>query len=135
MLRSAIKTIRFLLRIRNRDRIPKLPRILATEYDSVTDIEARAMARLGIRSPSGLRAAMRRHDVATPDELIELLEHQRPRRNIPERIKRMLWRGTRGSHVHPHAADIRRHVGTSRNPALEARIRAVQRFYRQSSSE
>lgn len=130
MFKTIAKTVRFLWRIRNREKIPKLPRVLATEYSSVTHIEARAMARLGIRSPSGLRAAMKRAGVQTPDELIALLEHQIPRRNIPQRIKRMLWRGTRGQLTHPHVDEIRRYAGPSRNQVVEDRKKRALRASR-----
>jgi len=101
------KIIRHLMRIKNRDRIPKLPwGMLATAYEQIDPDSARVMARLGIRDPLGMKRAMKRHRVATVDELVSVLEHQRARRDVGKRWHDMLDRVIGGSPQPPHRADI-----------------------------
>lgn len=95
------------IRIMNRDRIPKLPRgMLATAYDDVKADERRVMARLGSRDIAGVRRAMRRYGVQTIDELVDLLEHQKPERNTRHRLNMAIGRMIGGHETDPHRADI-----------------------------
>lgn len=116
-----------LLAIRNRDRIPKLPRaMLATKYDpgSLTRIERDIMARLGTRDKQGIKQAMKRYKVKTPEALLELLEHQKPRRRFLYRLKMAIGRLAGGYAKPPHIKEIKA-VGTPRNSEIESRLKAT----------
>jgi hypothetical protein len=101
--------IRYIFRLRNRDRIPKLPRgMLATHYDyaALDEHSIRVMARLGIRDPLGLKRAMKRYKAKTVDELVGKIEHQSPTRKIRERAMLALGRAVGGSPTPPHRKEI-----------------------------
>lgn len=66
------------------------------------------MARLGARDPKGVKAAMRRYGVSTVQELVDLLEHYKPKRNIGHRLRVGLGRLFGGTDHDPHAEAIRR---------------------------
>ncbi len=120
-----------LLAIRNRDRIPKLPRgMLATHYEagSLTRKEREIMARLGTRDRQGIKAAMKRHKVKTPDALLELLEHQKPRRRFLYRLKMALGRLAGGYSKPPHIKEIKA-VFQPRNREIEDRLKQIVRSY------
>lgn len=122
------KLLKYLWAITNRQKIPRLPRIAAAEYDHVTADEARIMTRYGIRSPSGMRAAMKKYRVATADELAAVLEHFRPRRNLQARIRRGLLRLSGGTLRNPHTDEIKR--VNPRSPVereIQERIRRLSR--------
>lgn len=72
--------------IYNAWRIPKLPRMLATRYDSIPRETIDVMRRLGIRDPRGIQVAMRRYNVTSIKDLVALLEYQKPKRNIRQRL-------------------------------------------------
>jgi hypothetical protein len=99
--------IQFLWRIANRDKIPKLPRgMLAGHYDAITEDERRVIARMGARDPLGVRVAMKRARAGDVDELVDQLEHYKPRREILRRIDRMITRALYATDYHPHRIDI-----------------------------
>jgi hypothetical protein len=90
-----------------RDQIPKLPRgMLASEYKQVTEDERRVMARMGTRDPVGVKRAMRLYGAKTAQELIEMLDHQQPTRNIRHRIWLGIGRLVGGEEKHPHQEEI-----------------------------
>ena len=72
--------------IYNAWRIPKLPRMLATKYDSIPKETVDVMRRLGIRDPRGIQVAMRRYNVTSIKDLVAILEYQKPKRNIRHRL-------------------------------------------------
>lgn len=122
------KILRKLWRLTPWDKLPRAPRMFATEYDRADKAEARVMARLGIRSPSGLRVAMKRYNVETIDELVAELEHHQPRRRLAHRIKLMLARASGGTRGHPHAGEIYRAVKRRRGADLvDERVKQVKR--------
>lgn len=121
--------IRSLLRIRNYERIPKLPRgMLATDYETISREDARVMARLGARSPSGVKLAVKRAGVESVEDLIRELQHYRPQRNIARRWNRMLCRLFDASDDHPHRQavieDARRSRRRRNNSEIEERLKA-----------
>jgi hypothetical protein len=73
--------------IYNASRIPKLPRMLATKYDSIPPEVVDVMRRLGIRDPRGIQVAMKHYNVTSIKDLVAILEYQKPKRNI----RRRLW--------------------------------------------
>lgn len=109
--------------------IPPLPRMLASRYEGLTSDEIRVMARYGIRSPSGLKLAMKKYGATNIDDLVLHLEHHRPRRRMLDRLKKMFFRGTYGTSYHPHAKEISRAVRTKKadNLELERRIKRAKR--------
>lgn len=119
--------IRYLTTIRNRDRIPKLPRaMLAADYDSLDRDARRVLARVGARDPAGIKLAMKRRGARTVDDLIEQLEHQRPRRAILRRIMDGLGRISRGVDHVPHQAEI---VRAMRAPCPDEHISRIRMHY------
>jgi hypothetical protein len=72
--------------IYNASRIPKLPRMLAAEYDSIPRETIDVMRRLGIRDPRGIQVAMKHYNVTSIKDLVAILEYQKPKRNIKKRI-------------------------------------------------
>lgn len=107
MIRLAV----WLWTIVNRRRIPPLPRLFTSAYKTIDDDAARVMARYGIRSPSGIRAAMKKHKVDTIDDLVAQLEHHRVKRNLKKRLEWGLERLSGGTAYNPHSTAIRRLVG------------------------
>lgn len=102
-----IKLIRALLEIKDRDRIPPLPRgLYSSEYETFTDEQRRVLARYGARDPLGIRYAMKRHNAQTVQELISKLEHYKPRRNPVERARRFIARLYGGYDYNPHKSAI-----------------------------
>lgn len=119
-------------RIFNRDRIPKLPRVFATRYDSIPGETRYVMRRLGCRDPRGVEIAMRRYGVATVQELIDLLEHQRPRRRVLHRLWLALARVVGDYDRPPHTDDIKRQsrMTARRRQAIQVAER-IDRFKKQ----
>jgi hypothetical protein len=105
-LKKIVRIGRKLLRLTAWDKIPRVPRVLATDFKTFTDAEARVMARLGIRSPSGLQLALKRHKVNNVDELVALLEHHKPRRRLLYRLRLMAARAGGSRFGHPHRKEI-----------------------------
>jgi hypothetical protein len=120
------KIVNALWRLKPRDRIGRPPRMLATDFNSYSILEARIMARYGIRSPSGLKRAMRAYGVDSVEDLINALEHHRPQRKIGHRARLMLQRAVGGTPYDPHAATIRKTFKTrAATPELAARVKRL----------
>lgn len=122
------KLVKYLLKVSLRSQIPPLPRMPAAEYRQINPEIARVMARYGIRSPSGLKTAFRRHQVATIDALVARLEHHRVRREIRRRWRAGMQRIAGGSHQNPHAKEIERvRLDNPHHQELQERIRRLKR--------
>lgn len=101
------KIIRALLLLRMRDRIPKLPRaMLAEKYQRLDRAHERVLARLGARSPNGVRVALKRAGVETIPDLVAQLEHFRARRRVGERLRKMVGKFFGATQYHPHQRAI-----------------------------
>lgn len=115
--------LRMLLTIKNRDRIPRLPRgMLSTEYTTISRDDARVLARLGARSPSGVQIALKRAGATSVNELVQQLQHHRPRRNIRQRWSRALDRLLRASDKHPYRADVLSDARHARRRAARSEV-------------
>lgn len=126
-----IKLIRFIMRIKLRERIPKLPRgMLASPYDAINEDERRVMARMGIRSPSGLRLAMKRYKAASVDELVSNLKHYQPRRRPLARLAQMIGRLIGTHNYDPHRADMRKEFRrTPEDKTLQNHVKFVSKRF------
>lgn len=127
-----VKLLKVLWRIKNKERIPKLPRgMLATEYREITEDQRRIMARMGIRSPSGVNLALKRAKVKTTEELIALLKHHQPRRRMGEKLCLMIGRLFGSYGYDPHRSQLIKEA--KRSPAdiaLKTRVKDIsKRFY------
>jgi hypothetical protein len=99
--------LRYALRLRNKDKIPRLPwGMLTTDYTVIDENAARVMARLGARDPLGVQKALKRHKARDVDELVARLEHQMPRRKIRERLELMVGRLVGGTKYPPYRREI-----------------------------
>lgn len=99
--------IRALWRLAKWERIPKLPRgMLSERYSTLGDDQSRVLARLGARSPNGVRVALKRAKVGTIPELVRLLTHFSPRRRLLHKLDLMLTRITYSTPYHPHRRAI-----------------------------
>jgi hypothetical protein len=121
-----------LYRLLPKQRIPKLPgRMYSSEFHTFTSDERRVLARLGARDPKGIRLALKRHNVETVDELVRLLDHQRPQREFRRRWAALMGRTFDTTEHQPHAREIietaRRERRRQRpeNRAMEMRLRDV----------
>lgn len=92
--------------IYNASRIPKLPRMLAGRYEHIPRETVDVMRRLGCRDPRGVQVAMKRYGVNTIPELVEILEYQKPKRNIRNRVKLAVGRLIGGMENIPHKSEI-----------------------------
>lgn len=122
--------------IRNKDRIPKLPRgMLASKYESesLERQDLRVLARLGARDPRGIKVAMRRWGVTTLEALVARLEHYEAQRNIANRVKLAIGRLFGGYQSDPHRAEIirdeRRRKKSLMHIQVEERLKAARRAY------
>lgn len=125
-----LKTFFYIL---NRDRIPKLPRgMLSSDYNHIAPDERRIMARIGARDPAGIQFAMKRYGVASKEELIALLEHQQPRRNVWHRLLSAFGRAAGGVDYVPHHEEVlqaaRAQRRAKKNAAVIERLRETQRM-------
>ena len=124
--------------IYNRRRVPPLPRgMLATDYEDIPGPERRVMARLGARDPRGVQFAMKRAGVQSVEELVELLDHYKPQRNIWQRIYNGLGRLVGGEDHDPHreeiVKDIRRNKKTTGRVQIEERVKIVSRAFKEKN--
>lgn len=126
-MKLIIRLLLWLYKISNLRRIAPLPRVYTSAYNDIDQDAARVMARYGIRSPSGMRAAMKKHKVQTVDELVQRLEHHKVRRDLQKRLKGGLQRVSGGTPYNPHKKAIKRLVGLpgDENAALKERIRRL----------
>ena len=108
---SLRRFISVIIKLKNRDYIPKLPRgFLANPYheDNVTAEQWRVLHRIGSRDPAGIKKALKDYDVDNIDQLIELLHHHKPSRNIKRRLRTAFCRLI-GEYDHdPHALTVKR---------------------------
>lgn len=119
--------VKALLRIRNYERIPKLPRgYLAGEYDVIDDHARRVLARFGARDPIGVQRALRKANADDVDQLVERLEHYTPKRRLGHRIVQMLGRINGGSQSPAHRQEIMQATRPIRLDEQEARRRLKQ---------
>lgn len=115
--------IRVLWRIKRRDRVPPLPRMLATRQKRpVGRSEGRVLARLGARDARGVKVAMKRAGVDNVQQLSELLAHFRPQRHVLARIDRLIGRFFGALDYMPHRLDIIR-AGRRRRADSDTRTR------------
>ena len=93
--------------IANYHRIPKLPRgFLSSSYTLLNRTERRVLARLGARDPRGIEFALKRAKLKDVHQLIDVLEHQTPKRRMRTRIINGITRIMGSSHEHPHIREI-----------------------------
>jgi hypothetical protein len=125
--------IRALTRIRNYERIPRLPRgMLASHYDGIAPEERRVIARMGARDPRGVRVAMRRARAQDVDMLVSGLQHHRARRRVRRRIDLMIGRWLRATEYPPHRREIlqdERESKSGGNAVIAARIKRTMKEY------
>lgn len=126
------RLIRYLVQIYNWQRIPRLPWMLAADYDDVDSPERRVMARVGARDPRGVKQAMRKYGVDNVNDLVALLEHQEAKQQIAERAELMANRLIGGSAQPAHQVaimeDARRAKRRKNNDDLYQRIYEVQQW-------
>lgn len=111
-----------------RSMIPPLPRMFSSHYDSIDPESERVMVRYGIRSPSGIKRAMKKYNVNTVDELAKVLEHHQAKRQIQKRFNDGMRRAIGGTANNPHRDQIRRAFSTrnrSEKEIIKERIRRL----------
>jgi hypothetical protein len=98
-----------LWKIFNRQYIPPLPRMLATNYnsDELTNDQSRVLARIGARDPAGIKRAFKIYQVDNINDLVAVLEHYQPRRNVRRRLYMALARLSGGYLHDPHADEVK----------------------------
>jgi hypothetical protein len=131
LVKAIKKTLYKIFTLTIRDKIPPPPRGLATHYEHMTDGAARVAARLGIRSPDALPAALRRANAESVDELVQALDHFQPRRKIARRAAGFLIRLMRSQRGHPHLSEILRFEREKRQPhnaIVQERLNKVRRW-------
>lgn len=101
-----LKIWRTFFMIYNASRIPRLPRMLASDYEVIPRDVVDVMRRLGCRDPRGVRAAMKRYGVNTIPELVEILEYQKAKRNVKNRFWLAIGRVVGGTDEIPHTSEI-----------------------------
>jgi hypothetical protein len=127
MIRGLVRLIRFLWRLRWHERIGKLPRIASSEYDHIDRDAARIMSRYGIRSPSGITAAMKKYKVKTVDHLVLKLEHRKAQRRIGKKWQEALRRLSGGTRQNPHTREIKQVENRPYDDELLQRIKRIRR--------
>lgn len=125
------KIFRKLWTITYRQRIRTIPaRWLSTEFRSASRDEWRVMARLGARSPHGVRAQVKRRRLADADEYARQLEHFRPIRALKRRISRMAGRALNAHDYIPHRAELKRRRRSLRPEVVNLRIEEVKAIWK-----
>lgn len=78
--------------VKTKQRLPRIPRMYANEYDrpDVSFDEARVFARVGARSPEGVQMVLKKFRLKSIDELVALLPHRRYKPNAHARLRRWL---------------------------------------------
>lgn len=115
------RLIKYLLHLKPKEKLGRVPNMFATEFKSFSDSDARAMARLGIRSPSGLKSAMRKYRVNSVDDLIDRLDHHKPKRHVWRRLRNIFSRWAGGYDYVPHRQEIMRAHKTNNDLLLKRR--------------
>ena len=90
-------------------RLPRLPRAMYSngDYEGLSRAERECLARVGARDKKSLKVALKRYGVDTVDELLLLLSHHKPRRDIGRRMFQALGRLFGGLEFDPHAREVR----------------------------
>lgn len=132
-----LKLLRALWELRKWELIPKLPRgMLAESYRALHEDEARVAARLGARSPTGVKVALKRAGVGTIPELVAQLDHFTPRRRLLRRLDQMIDRATYSTPYHPYqraiVTDARRAHRRASEVETMRRIEAAARVFREN---
>jgi uncharacterized membrane-anchored protein YjiN (DUF445 family) len=87
--------------------IPRLPRgMLSADFETFDKNERRVLARFGARDPRGIKVAMRKHRVASIDELVEQLPHHRAQREFQRRFNALICRMQNATNYDPHRLDL-----------------------------
>jgi hypothetical protein len=124
-----IKIAKWLWRISNRSRIPPLPRMFSSHYDHIDRDSERIMSRYGIRSPSGIKRAMKKYRVETVSELIALLEHHQARREMRKKVELGMSRVLGGTKERPHRGEIRKLVQPKKFTEIHERLKRVRKEF------
>jgi len=120
---------------KNKDYIAKTPSMYKTGYDveQVTEEEWRVMRRLGARDPRGITRAMKKYNVDTIPELIEMLDHFEPQRRPLERLRLALARMIGGINYNPHKKameqSFRNHRNAKQVAEIKQRMNMAKRYY------
>jgi hypothetical protein len=99
-----------LWRIRNYERIPRLPHGMLRNDEFFDGNDARVLARMGARDRAGIRLAMKRRRVHSIDELVGDLEHYRARRRVRHRLDVLAGRILKAKSHHPWRNEIIREL-------------------------
>lgn len=88
------KLYRLLFGLKTREKLPRLPRHLANEFDHrlVDQAEAQILARTAARDRRGIERLMARHGVETAEELAALIPYQKPKADWRKRLDGWLQR-------------------------------------------
>lgn len=114
-----------------RQRIKRIPgRWLSTDFKTASADEWRVMARIGARSPHGVRAQVKRRGLTDADQYARQLEHFRPIRALRRRISRMAGRALRATDYQPHRAAMARRRRQMRPQVTNIRIEEVKALWR-----
>jgi hypothetical protein len=83
---------KMLFKVKTKQRLPRIPRMYANKYQrpAVSFDEARVFARVGARSPEGVRLVMKKFRLKSVNELIARLPHRAYRPNSRSRFRRWL---------------------------------------------
>lgn len=86
------KFYKMLFRVKTRQKLPRIPRMYANEFDrkDITLDDARVFARVGARSPEGVKMVMRALRLKTVDQLVALLPHRHYKPKVGERFRRWI---------------------------------------------
>lgn len=124
------KLIRYLFRLRPSEKIRHVPRMYASKYKSYNRDEADLMIVLGIRSPSGVKTAMRREKVQAIGDLIQKIKPFRAKSPWRKRWHAMLGRIVGGHEYKPHERQIDMAMKTIKtNTEIKNRLNNVIRQY------
>lgn len=130
------KIYRLLWFISNRDYIPKLPRgMLAAKYETedVSRDEWRVLDRIGARDPAGIKRAMKKYKVDNINDLVALLEHQKPKHKPFYRLKQALGRLVGEYNYDPHAREVKQafkyHLESQEHIRIKERMRKAKQSY------
>lgn len=100
------KLRRYLFRLRPREKVGRIPNMYATKYKSYSRVEGDLMALLGIRSPTGVKTAMRRARVDNVADLIRKLKPFKAESPFRRRWAAMFGRIVGGMDYQPHETEI-----------------------------
>lgn len=130
-LRGFVKVLDGFFRVSERDKIPRAPRLMGTDFQTYERDVARVMSRLGIRSPDGLRHALNKYGAANVEELVSKLPHYRPEVRIYGRVRRWVQSWARLYQSPPRGERRRRRAEVER----EQFLKAVRLFVREDKGQ